>query len=132
MCVAEKSMSVHEQRANIKFCQMLGKTVAETLKMLKVVYGEEAMGRSAVFKWHKRFAEGRDSLDDDARTGRSRTVRTKNTILEVQRVLCEDRLQTIDDIAAATGISHGSCHAILTEDLNVDVLKVFAMTSIFT
>lgn len=112
-------MSEVEQRANIKFCQKLGKSATETLIMIQQVYGEEAMGRSAAFKWHKRFAEGRDSLDDDAHTGRPRTARTEGKILEVQRVVRDNRSQSIDDIAAATGISHGSCHAILTEDLNM-------------
>jgi hypothetical protein len=29
--------------------------------MNKQAYGEVALGRSAAFKWHKRFAQGRDS-----------------------------------------------------------------------
>jgi hypothetical protein len=36
-----------EQRANIKFCQKLGKSPSETFNMLKQLYGEEALGRSA-------------------------------------------------------------------------------------
>jgi hypothetical protein len=36
--------------------------------MIKQAYGEEALGRSAVFKWHKRFAQERDSLEDDEHT----------------------------------------------------------------
>jgi hypothetical protein len=43
--------------------------------MINQAYSEEASGLSAVFKWHKRFAQGRDSLDDDdEHTGRPRTV----------------------------------------------------------
>jgi hypothetical protein len=34
--------------------------------MMKQAYGEEALGHSAVFEWHKRFAHGRDILEDDA------------------------------------------------------------------
>jgi hypothetical protein len=51
-------MSQFEQRANINFCQKLGKSRSETFNMMKQVYGEEALGRSAVFKWHQRFAQG--------------------------------------------------------------------------
>jgi hypothetical protein len=32
--------------------------------MINQAYGKEALGR-AVFKWHKRFAQGRESLEDD-------------------------------------------------------------------
>jgi hypothetical protein len=43
------------------------------------VYGEEALGCSAVFKWHKRFAQERDSLEDDQPT----TVRTQLKIQDI-------------------------------------------------
>jgi hypothetical protein len=51
-------MSQFEQRPDIKFCQKLGKSPSETFNKMKQVYGEEALGRSAVFKWHQRFAQG--------------------------------------------------------------------------
>jgi hypothetical protein len=69
-------MSQFEQRENVKFCQKLGKSASEKFQMIKQVYGKEALGHS-VFKWQKRFAQGRDSLEDDEHTGRPRTVRTE-------------------------------------------------------
>jgi hypothetical protein len=66
-------MSQFEQGANIKFCQKLGKSLSETVNMMKQVYGEEALGCSAVFKWHQCFAQGRDSLEDDERSGQKRS-----------------------------------------------------------
>jgi hypothetical protein len=48
-------MSQFEQQENFKFCQKLGKSASETLQMIKQAYGE-ALGRSAVLKWHKGFA----------------------------------------------------------------------------
>jgi transposase len=42
-----------------------------------------SLGRSAVFKWHNRFAQGRDSLEDDEHTGRPTAVRTEIKIQEV-------------------------------------------------
>jgi hypothetical protein len=71
------------------------------------------VGRSSVFKWYKYFAQGRDSLEDDGHTGRPRTVRTDLKIQEVATCVRANRSQTGDEIAAAAGISHGTCHKIL-------------------
>jgi hypothetical protein len=54
-----------EQCEKIKFCQKLGKSAGKMFRMTKQAYGEEALGSSAVFKWHKYFAYGRDSLEED-------------------------------------------------------------------
>jgi hypothetical protein len=87
--------------------------------MIKQAYGEEALVRSAVFKWHKRFAQGRDSLENDEHTGRPRTFRTELKTHEIETLMRASRSQTVDEIAAAAGISHGTCHKILSDDLNV-------------
>jgi hypothetical protein len=36
-------------------------------EMLKSAYGEECLSRTSVFEWHKRFKEGRESLEDNER-----------------------------------------------------------------
>ncbi|PSN49367.1 hypothetical protein C0J52_12211 [Blattella germanica] len=74
--------------------------------LIRQVYGDDALGRSAVFKWHQRFSQGRDSLEDDQRKGRPPTVRTERKIEEVATVVRANRSQSVDDIAAAVGVSH--------------------------
>ena len=59
-----------EQRACIKFCFKLGKTAKECYEMLKIAFGEQAMGRSQTFQWFPRLKAGRTSTDDDERSGR--------------------------------------------------------------
>jgi hypothetical protein len=66
--------------------QKLGQSTSETFRMIKQAYGEEALGRSAVFKCHKRFAQVRDSLEDDEDTGRPRTVWTELIIQEAAKL----------------------------------------------
>jgi hypothetical protein len=56
-----------EQRAAIKFFGELKKTATGTFQMLKSAYGEECSSRTSVFEWHKRFKEGRESLEYDDR-----------------------------------------------------------------
>jgi hypothetical protein len=41
--------------------------------MLTEAYGADAMKKSSVFKWHKRFKDIREDVKDDERTGRPKT-----------------------------------------------------------
>jgi transposase len=65
-----------EKCINIKFCAKLGKSASETLQILTEAYGADAMIKSSVYEWHKRFKEGREDVKDDERTGRPKTHRT--------------------------------------------------------
>jgi hypothetical protein len=42
--------AVMQQRVNIKFCVILGKTPTETCEMLQTVYDNEELSRSSVFE----------------------------------------------------------------------------------
>jgi hypothetical protein len=88
-------------------------------QMIKQAYSKEAWGCSAVFKWHKCFAQGKDRLEDDEHTGQPRTVRTEIKIHDVAKFVCAKCSQMVDEIATAAGISHGTCHKILSDDLNM-------------
>ena len=59
-----------EERYAIKFCFKLGKNAFRPSRMI----------RASVFEWHKRFKEGRESVRDDERCGRSKEVSTPELI----------------------------------------------------
>ena len=105
-----------EQRAYIKFFLKLGKTATECHEMLKTAFGEQVMGRSQTFQWFSRFKAGRTSIDDDERSGRPVSSSAPEMIDSVRQIIREDRRRTIDEVSMLVGISHGSCHKILTED----------------
>ena len=44
------------------------------------------MNQASVFEWHKRFKEGRESVRDDERCGRSKEVNTPELIGQRGRV----------------------------------------------
>ena len=69
-----------EERYAIKFCFKVGKNATEIYGMLQTAFGASCMNRASVFEWHKRFKEGRKSLRDDERCGRSKEVRTPELI----------------------------------------------------
>ena len=69
-----------------KFSFKLGKNATETYGMLQTAFRPSCMNRASVFEWHKRFKEGRESLRDDERYGRSKEVSTPELIGQRFRV----------------------------------------------
>ena len=65
-----------EERYAIKFSFKLGKNATETHGMLQTAFRPSCMNRASVFEWHKRFKEGRQSVRDNERCGRSKEVNT--------------------------------------------------------
>jgi hypothetical protein len=55
--------------------------------MLVEAFGENAMSQSKTFLWCKRFKDGRTSVEDDERSGRSSTSTTPENIAKVRRNL---------------------------------------------
>jgi len=111
-------MSQFEQRADIKFMCRLGKSASETLLALQQVYGNTALKKSAVYDWFSRFKNGQETVDDQ-RSGRPSTSRTEKMIEKVQQLIQCDRRMTIVELEQEVGVSHGSIHAILSNDLKM-------------
>ena len=70
----------------IKFCFKLGENATETYGMLQTAFWPSCMNRASVLEWHKRFKEGRESVRDDERHGRSKEVNTAELIDQWVRV----------------------------------------------
>ena len=75
-----------EERYAITFCFKLGKNATETYEMLQTAFRPSCMNGASVFEWHKRFKEGRESMRDDEKCGRSKEVNTTELIGETVRV----------------------------------------------
>ena len=69
-----------EERYAIKFCFKLGKNATETYGMLQTAFRPSCMNRASVFECHMRFKEGRESVRDDERCGRSVEINTPELI----------------------------------------------------
>ena len=54
--------------------------------MLHTAFGASCMNRASVFEWHNRFKEGRKSVRDDERYGRSKEANTPELIGQRVRV----------------------------------------------
>jgi response regulator of citrate/malate metabolism len=84
--------------------------------MIKRAYSEDALGCSAVFQCQKCFAQRRDSLEMmSILVGQEQSE--LNTVSK--KLVRASHSQTVDEVAVAAGISHGTCHRILSDDLNM-------------
>ena len=104
-----------EERYAIKFCFKLGKTATETYGMLQTAYRPFCMNRSSVFQWHKRFKEGRESIRDDERCGRSWEVRTSEMMDQINDFMNRDR--RVETLSTQFNVSVGAVHTIIREEL---------------
>jgi len=55
--------------------------------------------KAVVYKWVERFAEGRESVTDEERSGRPATSRTEENIANVRQIVHENRQLTVRSIA---------------------------------
>jgi len=87
--------------------------------MLVQVYGDNATKKTAVYKWVKRFSEGRESVTDEERSGQPATSRTKENIANVCQIVCENHWLTVRSIAEQVNIDRETVRETLTKDLDM-------------
>ena len=87
--------------------------------MLQTAFRPSCMYRASVFEWHKRFKEGRESVRDDERCGRSKEVRTPGLIGQIKNFVDKDRRVSIESISAQFDGSVGTVHIIIHEKLKM-------------
>jgi hypothetical protein len=64
----------------------LGKSGSEIREILMKVCGDNAMKKTVVYKWVTRFSEGRESVNNQERSGWSATSRTEENIANVRKL----------------------------------------------
>lgn len=106
-------------RSVIQFCVNLGKSPVETMDLMNTASGKSTVARSLVYKWHKRYSEGRDTIMDDDRSGRPVSRRRESDVELVKCVLNEDRRLTLHDICVKTDMSYGTVRRIIKEELQM-------------
>ena len=77
------------------------------------------MNRALVFEWHKRFKEGRESVRDDEKCGRSKEVRTPELIGQIKNFMDKDCHVSIETISAQFDVSVGTVHTIICDELKM-------------
>ena len=108
-----------EERYEIKLCFKLGKNATETYGMRQTDFEASCKNRASVFEWHKRFKEGRESVSDDGRCGRNKEVNTPELIGRIKIFMDKDHRVSIETISAQFGVSEGTVHTIIREELKM-------------
>jgi len=107
-----------EQRANIKFCFKFGKTAAaETVELMRQVYGYNCLSHAQIFRWYARFKSGVETIEDEARPGRPFSVCNKGLISKVMKQIQEERCVTVRMMADEFGVNRETIRQIVVEDL---------------
>ena len=86
---------------------------------VELEFGESTMSRTQVQMWYKRFKEGREDVNDDARPGRPSTSTTDENIGAVKKMILHNNRITLREVVDHVGISFGSCQAIFTDVLSM-------------
>ena len=85
--------------------------------MLQTAFRPSCMNQASVFEWHKRFNEGRESVRDDERCGRSKEVNTPELIGQKKNFMDKDCRVSTETISAQFDVSVGSVIIIMSRRL---------------
>src|SRR5215469_10633064 len=86
------------------------------LVLVQKANGNEALNRSNVFRWHSRFRDGRELVEDDERGGRPKSTRTEVNIADVADLITNDSRIASRNLAESLNIPKTIVVQILKED----------------
>ena len=116
---SKSSIIEREQRAYINFRSLLKDSNRNIHNDLVEFCGDQVLAYSTVRRWAQLFREGRESVEDEPRTGRPKSATGDLSIESVHEFLRNDPCCSIEEISKYTEISSGSIYRILKEDLGV-------------
>ena len=105
-----------EKRYAIKFCFKLGKMPQKRIECFRMLFDHLAWIEHQFFECHKRYKEGRESVRDDERCGRSKEVGTPQLIGQIKNFMHKDCRVSIVTISAQFDVSVGTVHTIIPEE----------------
>ena len=116
----------NEQRVAIKFCFKAGLSATETTVLVQKGYGNEALNRSDVFRWHSRFWDGRKQVEVNERCGLPKSTRIAVNIAAVADLVKNNHRIASKMIAESLNIPRTVVLRILKEDLGKKVVCTFS------
>ena len=112
---------VYRRRRIAKCCEILcraGKITNRIAEHDQIYRKYKKCSPATVYKWHARFRSGRDSIEDDPRSGRPAVVVCSVRDRVKDMVNCDRRI-TVRSIADELDVSVSTVHGILTDELGM-------------
>ena len=110
-------MEKTEIGAIIKYLHLQGMTASEIHDDMLKTLAESAPSYATVTRWTREFKRGRDSVEDDPRSGRPPTATTQDKVDLALQMVMQDRRISCRQIAERLGISIEQADKILTQEL---------------
>lgn len=108
-----------EHRAVIKFLTKQGKSQKIIHEEMVAVYKDSAPSLSTIQKWASVFKRGRESIEDDPRSGGPVNATSEENVKKVEKLVLEDARIRVKMLAEMTNLSVGTIHNILHDHLNL-------------
>ncbi|GFT86471.1 protein GVQW3 [Trichonephila clavipes] len=97
----------------------IGHNATKTSAKLQQAYGDSVLSRAQVFRWFKEFSEGRESTEDEPRSGRPSVSKTAENVVRVQDLVRSDLSLTVRMIGEQLKLNYTTVHQILTNELKM-------------
>jgi histone-lysine N-methyltransferase SETMAR len=95
-----------------------GKTAAEIKNLVEAAFADQALGLTSIYNILKKVKAGKNT-DDQRHLNAKRTKRSTTLVADVAAAVENDARATCVDLASAFGVSRGTIHNILRDDLGL-------------
>ena len=85
--------------------------------MVNAAYGDQALSRSYVFRWYRRFPDGREDIENDPRSGRPTDCRNDNNVETNSQLLLQNRHLCLRMLADELNIGKDTVRKTVVEDM---------------
>ncbi|KAJ8945578.1 hypothetical protein NQ318_010435 [Aromia moschata] len=110
----------------------LNKTLKDTYGMFKDAFVDVCISYTQAKKWHKSLREGREDVNDEARSGRPSTSRTDEHVTQVREFLNTDRRMSVRMISEQLNFPKTIVHEIVSEDMAMQKICAKLVTEVVT
>jgi histone-lysine N-methyltransferase SETMAR len=100
----------------------LGESATEIHNQLVEVHGNSAPSYSSVTDWIRQLQAGRQTLQDEPRSGRPADVVNERSIALVKEKINEDKRVTVRELSAECALPRATIHRIIQEHLHMKKL----------